>query len=699
MSYFDTNVKLRSHKQISNDREEVSMIKAQATSYTSHVIANSKQRKKSVYVKKRKFNWERLQKDVLGYSRHPQFREVTLQRGLDPSTAKQQIDSICYVPVGGDSGMEYLGKYPAKIGKKPTTCFGPTLSQMRFWHSSEVPDAYRIEDISEHVCVSGGFNGSLPHFRSFARDNNWKYKSLIGTKRLVQKVINRFETPYELNIPSAAAIWFMPIKPVSNPGGETGFYFNKKGFAWASCCKAAVELWETVSKDLSFNYSIYTLGDRPKRNKNVVNGDDLSCRLVMMQDFVEYLLARPFTYLIEKWLFNLYNSPIKIGKSNARFGFYDITTKDRIYPYAIEIDWSFFDSSQRADIIIGAFGIVRGLFPESDLVDKLFFYFCDGLLNKYVLQSDGNLFFVKQGLPSGSVWTTIINSFANCILMEYIGSKYSAFKNTEYDYDVAGDDGKLFFKEPVSFRESSLIAWTKRKLNMDLKVEKSGFPIDENPDKSITFLKTCLYFDENGVAMPTTPPSALKTRLSCPQRRLKTYSDVHNFIFSQSESLLVHPASQDLVARYLRWVIREEGSNDPFIVATTYNDVMSMINSFNMMVYFAEGTGFPYGMLKATMGDRIVPALCEDTDYSIDYCYVTNWLNDNTQRLFRKKPTTFGRYTYLAQMLGKLENVSNFLKLLPTRLSRFARKQGFSTKNLSNIRKLYRFYTSGGAFT
>jgi len=689
-------MKNRKTKSFNSDRKDYSRFNALSYCFSNHIKTCQAEGVVRSYEPTRTYTWQVIQKQTMGFSRHMVSNKFFPKRHKSKSSYSRELSKACYVPVGGNHGMELLGKYPIKTGKRPSTVFGPTYEDVVFWKNADYVGRHTVDDIEEQVCVGGGFSGSLPHFRAFSRENNWKFKSLNRCKNKLKQAIDKMPTCDTLRNPCKAAIWYMPIRPNANPGGETGFLYRTKKDAWSTACKTASILYDKVIKKPTENWSIYSLGDRAKRNKGKVPGDNLECRLVMMQDMVEYALARPYTYLIEKHLAHMGKTPIVLSKTNAYQGYHEITSNDKIYPFSIEIDWTFFDSSQRADIIIAAFGFVRGMFEESKELDNLFTYFCDGLLNKQVLQSDSNLFFVKQGLPSGTVWTSIINSVANAILCEFICSSYPAFKNTEYTYDVSGDDGKIFFMNEVKFDKDNLISWVKKKFNMEIKIEMSGPPINEDPDKSVSFLKTCLYWgkDENGndVAIPTTPPKSIKTRLSCPQTKVSTYAEKMNFIFSQSQTFVNHEESINLVAKYLSWSKIIEGGHSKDKFGEFTNEIRNYIHLFNEQTYFSVRPEIVYGKISATMGDRVVPILNDEYKINWDTGFVENWLKDNTRPFARKRLDSKSRWYYIRYLTGTVYSIASFLKELPRRYSKFLKQFGIDPKLVSKIKRFFTKY-------
>lgn len=56
-------------------------------------------------------------------------------------------------------------------------------------------------------------------------------------------------------------------------------------------------------------------------------------------------------------------------------------------------------------MIICAFAITRGMFPQSKPVDLAFNNMSSRFINKRLITPEGQCFDIEAGTPSGSVWT------------------------------------------------------------------------------------------------------------------------------------------------------------------------------------------------------------------------------------------------------------------------------------------------------
>lgn len=643
------------------------------------------------YVSKMIFSWTSYQKLIMGFWGFPKRNYVYPSDHPDNSSMNKAVAKSSYINTSPGRTVEYHSKAPLRSGKIPVKTYGPDIKTIEYFMSKYVPDGCGKKDLCEDIVFKGGFSGSLPHFANFSRKD---YKKTLKFKRTIgciPRVINRFSSFFELNIPSPAAIFFTPIRPSASSGGESGVFHGSKKFGWLDCAVTALKLFSRVSKQPSPNWSVYTCGDREKRNDSKEAGDYLGSRIVMMQDFVEYLIAKPWAELVDRLVFNLSTTPIKLGRSNSHFGYHFNLNNAKLYPFSIELDWKKYDSTLSADKIVCAFGLVRGLFPKSTLVDNMFGYFCSGYLHKYVVQGDGRCYLVKSGTPSGSVWTSLINSFANCLLLEDILHHYRRFSEYEYQYDVSGDDGMIFLnKTPRHFDVDHFTDKVKRKLDMEITIRYFGAPINNDPDESIEFLKTCFYWDSSDYCVPTTPLHSILTRISCPAKKYRTYSGMINFLFSQTSTLINDSKTKSLISSFLAYYkcscsphyIRSYGS-----IKTTTS---LMIDMHNDSTYFSLPNSSKMEFISSELGDRILPHLDPILyEKTVDSLFVENWLFDNTKAFRDTIPSLSSRSYYLRRVIGDLDYVIYFVNNLKIRGRAYYVAHGISRESVDAIKDIY----------
>lgn len=120
-----------------------------------------------------------------------------------------------------------------------------------------------------------------------------------------------------------------------------------------------------------------------------------------------------------------------------------ISTMRARYPYFTSLDYSAYDQSISSWLIEDAFAILKSCFVSVD--EKLFeaivhdFIHKDFVLDEGVLHSD-------KGVPSGSMFTQIIDSVVNMIV---INTYFISIGVDSFDMYIMGDDNLIFHSKPV----------------------------------------------------------------------------------------------------------------------------------------------------------------------------------------------------------------------------------------------------------
>jgi len=118
------------------------------------------------------------------------------------------------------------------------------------------------------------------------------------------------------------------------------------------------------------------------------------------------------------------------------------------HKYWTSIDFSHYDQSVQAWVISDAFDILRELFSEDDEFDEdLWNVVKHDFIHKVLYGPGGKLFFSRNGVPSGSMFTQIIDTLCNFIMIEsYLQSRGI----TNSDMMIMGDDNIFFTDVPIN---------------------------------------------------------------------------------------------------------------------------------------------------------------------------------------------------------------------------------------------------------
>lgn len=118
------------------------------------------------------------------------------------------------------------------------------------------------------------------------------------------------------------------------------------------------------------------------------------------------------------------------------------------YSKSFTIDMSRFDSSIPAFLIMMAFDCIKVMFESDPNFDELGWQvMVNSFINKSIYDPiSGELVTVHDGVPSGSMWTNIIDSVVNRLMMEAFFADYQV---EHYNMNVCGDDNVCFLNVDV----------------------------------------------------------------------------------------------------------------------------------------------------------------------------------------------------------------------------------------------------------
>lgn len=579
------------------------------------------------------------------------FREIPLAKVKHkPYDPEPLYVSNFRQDVSKNSTGSYLYKWPGKTGAMPSAKV-PVNDTIAFVSNSDMlPKRYRKQAM-DNYCLDGGSINTMKQFNRYFDGQKHHPKSYKRRRGICDSLLGRYPAPM-LKKPHFYHNGGIPFKYSALPSGETGQVFKTKAESFKQAWHCGLFIWKKIHEAPHECATLCTPAGKHKTNNDKGLFEELQSRRLTQQDHVDYMVGKPYAYQIEKFLFKDVSGPIVIGKSTTHFGYSELLHRCITYDYGIEFDWSAFDATLSREIIVCAFAVLRSFFPEDPEIDNAFVYFCHGFVDKYMLNYDGKLYKVERGNPSGTVWTTLVNSVANALLMEDICSEYPAFKGHKYDYQVAGDDGLIFFGQTMSFENKSLIRWCKERWDMDLEIARSGATISNDPNKSLTFNKLCYYESEEGKLVPTVQPDLLHKRLLSPQKDLSTSIKLTNFLEGQEDQLLGHPDCVRIIAAYTAYHRAREGmSNLEFQIiydSTCQRIERNVRQTYFSIAPFGEYLRYDFDNVKKSpdIHTEVFEGLPNET-------FITNWLYDNTIGMGAPKPTKLQRYNWFVWMMGE----------------------------------------------
>jgi hypothetical protein len=162
-----------------------------------------------------------------------------------------------------------------------------------------------------------------------------------------------------------------------------------------------------------------------------------------MPDNVHTAFNAPFAKVVQAHFTNNYKQPIFIGTSVVKGGYYKYTDYFQDYDNFFVFDYSSFDSRIPRVVLQGAFTIVAIMFSEAynhSTLMKIMVFIVSGYLDSTILAPGRRVFVKTRGTPSGSPWTSIINSLSNWIMVTSIFRKCKDYRCVSYKLSIQGDD-------------------------------------------------------------------------------------------------------------------------------------------------------------------------------------------------------------------------------------------------------------------
>nr|APG78218.1 RdRp [Hubei partiti-like virus 48] len=252
------------------------------------------------------------------------------------------------------------------------------------------------------------------------------------------------------------------IKHFQHPDRSPGLPYTKQGF------KRKDEVDPNIIKQYVHNlkYGIYNKCTTPCNAvaKSMV-GKSPKFRLIWVypahMTFAEGMFAMPLIRAYQQ-LRGSYAIWVRFAKGDLRF-LKSLRHPDNTW---LGLDWSAFDSRVPAWLIRDAFAILRdnldfsrydtwGKPTDGHTLDRLWKQVVDYFINTPVKLPSGRVLKKKQGVPSGSYFTSLIDSVCNSIVIHYLLAETSYARDHLW---VLGDDCLVELSSSVNVSEMANVA-------------------------------------------------------------------------------------------------------------------------------------------------------------------------------------------------------------------------------------------------
>lgn len=224
--------------------------------------------------------------------------------------------------------------------------------------------------------------------------------------------------------------------------------------------------WCSDSKSIVKPKEVWVTAGRPKLSlisKALINARNSkpNCRAICIpspiEQFLGYPLYGPVSAMFEKF-FKENGYGIAIGVDRASIEWKKISDNFHGAKYVYGGDYSKYDTSIPANLMVRALDVIIDMFYNGkgkeergnpylvNYIENYREWFIENIINKEIIVHDMVKFSVKNGMPSGVLWTSLINSIVNLIVLEEAMS-YVGIKN--FKPVVYGDDHIIIIYEDV----------------------------------------------------------------------------------------------------------------------------------------------------------------------------------------------------------------------------------------------------------
>lgn len=164
----------------------------------------------------------------------------------------------------------------------------------------------------------------------------------------------------------------------------------------------------------------------------------------------------------------------------------DNTIRDRLmawrgrYPHWYSIDYSSYDQTISHWLIYDSFDIIkkgfRNISPEYDAIFDLMVH---DFVEKCFIDADGRVRYSRKGVPSGSMFTQIIDSIVNRLMITtYMLSK---FQGSRYQMMIMGDDNIIFSTKLIDLHDME--SYLRKNFGIVMNAEKCKLGgMNDNPE-------------------------------------------------------------------------------------------------------------------------------------------------------------------------------------------------------------------------
>lgn len=273
--------------------------------------------------------------------------------------------------------------------------------------------------------------------------------------------------------------------------------------------------------------------DEMKRTNKAKYKSRFISAIDIMQVMMETKFARPFQQRMgrAKWYAG--------GKDDASIHNHVYRMRKRMRKVWKSIDYSKYDQSIPAWLIHDAFDVVRAAFQGDEHFDEeLFKIVRTDLIHKVFLDPVRGCVESNKGVPSGSMFTQIIDTLCNILM---ISTYFRSVGIEKYEMMIMGDDNLIYLKEETDLE--AMETYLKRNFGIEMnatKVKKGTY--DDSPEfLSRTWTPEGVYRDPREIIAKLCWPEKFRNYKQNPDLSPWMIMDAYMLTFPRGMIELVNP--------------------------------------------------------------------------------------------------------------------------------------------------------------
>lgn len=341
-----------------------------------------------------------------------------------------------------------------------TVVFPLSIINVLAWYLNIIPQEVKEEFKSvEHPYIGmPSYIGSFITLSHFSKFNEGFRGTFRASLLDVSQMVHRLRLP--CNVPEAvkSEVYYAKIAGGTHPGIITRsllysqnrrVFKNKNQVKKINCLHYAVRCvlntWDKISRgEFKDTAGTYCIGSREKISVLDVN-DYLKLRPLWIPEITDILVCSTWLEKLKDYwgAFGLFQSEIWLGHADQNMRYLRRVELDVKFKYAFEFDGKQWDSTLISPVIVQSINILSSAFVRTETVKNHFKFIMDTLVIKRVILHNGNSFVLNHGMPSGHVWTSMVNSISNWLIwtstMLYCPYVPRGIKQ-DYALQIHGDD-------------------------------------------------------------------------------------------------------------------------------------------------------------------------------------------------------------------------------------------------------------------